>query len=125
MKKQAILLVTLLISTLNLLAQDKVTINQKEDFNKTEENVIVSTIVLSDFPNGLPIAAQQFLDNNAAFLTYKLEKNKIILSVNTDKNEKVVYMKFFYQLGIHEIHISKGKEKGIYTIEDFLNLYNL
>lgn len=115
----------LFMSILSVNAQDKVSFSKKDAFNSLEKNVAVSSIILTDFPNGLPEAAKQFLENNSSFITYTVKDNVLNLEVNLDKNEKVIYLKLFSQLGIHQVEIKKGKETGVYTIEDFLNLYNL
>lgn len=115
----------LFISNLGVNAQDKVSFSKKETFNASDKNVAVSKIILTDFKNGLPEAARQFLENNSSFIAYTVKDNVLNLEVNLDKNEKVIYLKLFSQLGIHQVEIKKGKESGVYSIDDFLYLYNL
>ncbi len=115
----------LLMSTLSTNAQDKVSVSKKEAFNDVTKTEAVSKIILTDFPNGLTEAAKQFLENNNSFLTYSVDGNVLTLQLKLEKNEKVIYQKLFSQLGIHQVEIKKGKDKGVYLIDDFLNLYNL
>lgn len=115
----------LLISSLGVKAQDKVSVSKKDAFNSLSQTEAVSKIILTDHKDGLPSAAQQFLDNNSSFITYSVKGNELTIQIKIEKNEKVIYLKLFSQLGIHQVEIVKGKDKGLYSIEDFLNKYNL
>lgn len=115
----------LLINSLGVNAQDKVSVSKKDSFNKITKTDAVSKIILTDFKDGLPSSAKQFLDNNSSFISYSVNGNELTLEVKIEKNEKVIYSKLFSQLGIHQVEVLKGKDKGLYTTEDFLNKYNL
>lgn len=125
MKALIVSIIFTLVCFTGVDAQDKISVSKKDAFNSLTKTDAVSKIILTDFKDGLPSAAKQFLDNNNSFITYSVSNNELTLQVNIEKNEKVIYLKLFSQLGIHQVEVLKGKDKGLYTIEDFLNKYNL
>ena len=67
----------------------------------------------------------QYVQVNKTIMNSVQNASDILLTINGDKSERVVYQKIFYVLGVFQIEILEGDKKGIYYVDDFLNLYNL
>lgn len=126
MKFQLLLFTLFLAFSSSTQAIDKITLLNKESFNAPADNNNCSTFDLGttqDDPSVKPVIS--WLDANSAILKYSLNATSMNLCLVSDKVEKVIYQKLFAKLGIHEIEILEGDAKGVYSIDDFLNLYNL
>lgn len=126
MKFQLLFLTLFLVVSSNIQAIDKITLLNKESFNAKSDLNNCSTFDLGasqDDPNLKP--AISWMDANATILKYTLNSTALNVCLVSEKVEKVIYQKLFYKLGIHEIEILEGDAKGIYSIDEFLNPYNL
>lgn len=123
----SILFLTLfLVLSSNIQAIDKITLLNKESFNAQSDSNNCSTFNLGVTQEDASVKpALGWMDANSSILSYTLQSTSLNLCLVTEKVEKVIYQKLFYKLGIHEIEILEGDAKGVYAIDDFLNLYNL
>ena len=117
----------LLLNNLQSQSIEKITFNSQSDFMASCDNgKFCSSFSVGENPD------QKALDNyfnyakvNSAAITTSQNATQIQLILNGDKSERVVYQKIFHVLGVFQIEILEGNHKGIYYVDDFLNLYNL
>ncbi len=124
MKLRLILLLTLFISYFQVTAHDKITIRTKESFNAAREGKHHTTFDLIEVEDKNTLKeANRFIKDNAAYMSATLEGNIVHLDISSAQAQKVVYQKLFHLLGLQEIEILEGDAKGIYSVDEFLNLY--
>jgi hypothetical protein len=126
MKFQLLFLTLFLVLSSNIQAIDKITLLNKESFNAKSDLNNCSTFDLGATTDDPYLKSTiSWMDANSSILTYSLNSSALNICMLSEKVEKVIYQKLFYKLGIHEIEILDGDAKGVYSIDEFLNLYNL
>lgn len=126
MKSILILFISFFLFQSGIKAHDKIVFKTKESFNRAcEKGKFCSSFDLvaleskSDLSN-----TEEFIQNNSSVLKWSIQNTLVELEILSDQPQKVYYQKFFYTMGLHEIEILEGEGKGVYLVEDFLNLYD-
>jgi hypothetical protein len=121
------LFTVLLLSNLQSQSIEKITFKTQKDFMFSCENgKFCSSFSAGENPDQKALDnLTQYIQVNKTIMSSVQDASNILLTINGDKSERVVYQKIFYVLGVFQIEILEGDKKGIYYVDDFLNLYNL
>lgn len=108
-----------------LKAHDRIVFKNKDSFNQScEKGKYCSNFDLVKIESKSHLSStEEFIQNNSSILKWTINETQVKLEITSDQPEKVYYQKLFQTMGLHEIEIQNGKNKGIYSVEEFLNLY--
>jgi len=125
MKRRLTFLFILFISVFTLNAHDKITFQNKESFNSScGEGMLCSQFNLGEIKDKTDLkSANQFIKENPTLIKAERRDSQVGLTVFSTTESKIIYQKLFLQLGLQEIEILEGDAKGVYSVDEFLNLY--
>ena len=125
MKLFLILFTSFTISTLTANAHDKITFKNKESFNQSCETGKTCTTfdLIKEIEKSELTNVGQWIKDNSSLFQYKVEGTIIHLQVLNPSPEKTIFEKMFHLMGLNEIEILEGDSKGVYSVDEFLSLY--
>lgn len=126
MKSYLILFISFFLINVSSNAHDKIVFKTKESFNQScESDKFCSQFDMLNSDDKESIkSASKFIKDNSTIFKATAEGTVINLQVLTPTPEKAYYEKLFHLLNLQEIEILEGDSKGIYSVDEFLSLYN-
>jgi hypothetical protein len=118
-------MILLMVTSVDSFAHERIVFKEKKSFNQEcESGKFCSTFDLlkSEEKDKLSVAESMVRDNPEIFQGTK-DGSIVHLKVLKNTDLRAIYEKLFATMGLKEIEILEGEAKGIYSVNEFLDLY--
>lgn len=116
----------LLISTMTLSAQHRMSVTQDSDFKLIQNGIVKSTFVLDTELSATEMADfTRWTQNNAALGEFNLVGKTLTTSLKFEANERNVYDKMFIMMGVDILEIDVNGLRKVLDKDGFFVHFNL
>lgn len=116
----------LLLSSFCAISQHKVTVTPTSDFKTIHNGIVESTFVFNtDLTTQEIEQFTKWANNNVDVGTFTLVGNTLVTALEVEANDRNVYGKIFYLLGVDILEVMVNGQKKMLDKDEFFDHINL